>query len=556
MPEFTLIHVGDIHGHLMPRPNVQDGASGQLEGGLARVATLVRRIRAQRPSSLLVNTGDTVQGSAEALFTRGQALVDVVDLLGPDLYAPGNWDYVYGKDRFLELFGDGTGPGGAGHRWGALAANVYDEGSGELLLPATRVVDVGGVRVGVVGLSSERAINALGTWVTEGITFTADAAEIPGHVTALREEQRADVVVLISEFGVAKNLLIAEQNPGIDVVLSSDMHEETRQCVVTSTGALVSEVGQDGTRVAQLDLRVEEGRVTGWNYRLHTVDADLPDDPAVADVIARVRAPFVSGPGFRPHTNPINGALLDRPIDTVVGHTEVALHRSDPCDGTRPAVVSGTSHDFLSAAFRAAAAADVGHVRGFRYGTHVPPGPVRLEDLYHYLPVGAELAQARVSGEQLLRHLQSSSDGTFDPDPFRWTGGWVHAHAGVRYALHVRAPRGETVSQVEVQRADTGEWTALDPGGSYTMAGYWYAPAPEIVGGLSATDVEVLRGDDGRPRDATEHVVDHLATEVVRGEAPRIRLVHPLPRRIGPNPEIQPWRGGRGGAAQEDDSGS
>ncbi|WP_370585649.1 metallophosphoesterase [Tessaracoccus sp. MC1627] len=113
MAQIRFIHIGDLHGHLVPRPNVRSDGTGRLEGGLARMATLVARFRAERPDALLVNTGDTIQGSAEALFTRGQALVDVVDALGPDVFAPGNWDYLYGKERFLELFGPGSGgPGG------------------------------------------------------------------------------------------------------------------------------------------------------------------------------------------------------------------------------------------------------------------------------------------------------------------------------------------------------------------------------------------------------------------------------------------------------------
>ena len=80
MSRLRFIHIGDLHGHLVPRP-LRSDSSGGLEGGLARMATLIGRLRAEQPHSILINTGDTIQGSAEALFTRGQALVDVVDRL-------------------------------------------------------------------------------------------------------------------------------------------------------------------------------------------------------------------------------------------------------------------------------------------------------------------------------------------------------------------------------------------------------------------------------------------------------------------------------------------
>ncbi|MBB1517291.1 5'-nucleotidase C-terminal domain-containing protein [Tessaracoccus sp. MC1679] len=494
MAQIRLIHIGDLHGHLVPRPNVRGDGTGRLEGGLARMATLIARLRAERPNALLVNTGDTIQGSAEALFTRGQALVDVVDALGPDVFAPGNWDYLYGKERFLELFGPGSGgPGRSSHRWGALACNVYHDGSDRLLLPPTAILDLDGARIGFVGLSSERAINALGPWVTEGIRFSGDAHEIPGHVADLRTAG-VDIVVLVSEFGLAENILIAEDNPGIDVVLSSDMHEETHQIVRTTTEALVSEVGQDGTRLGVLDLTVGDGGITDWSHTLHVVDESIDPDPEVAALIEDVRRPFLSGADFRPHVNPINGSVLSRPIDEVVGHTEVALHRSDFVDGPRPAVISGTSHDLIAEAIRVEAAADIGHLRGFRYGTHVVPGPIRLEDLFHYLPVGAQVGVGDVPGAAIERLLENSADGALNPDPWAWKGGWLHATAGVRYRLDPDGSAGERTSEVTVRRAHGGAEEPLDVGATYRVAGFFYDAAAGKVGPLDAMGaVEVLR---------------------------------------------------------------
>ena len=95
--ELTLIHSGDIHGHLVPRHNVRSDTTGRMEGGLARMATVINHIRKANPGkTLYFNTGDTLQGSAEAMFTRGQALLEVMNLLKPDFDEPGNWDYLYG----------------------------------------------------------------------------------------------------------------------------------------------------------------------------------------------------------------------------------------------------------------------------------------------------------------------------------------------------------------------------------------------------------------------------------------------------------------------------
>ena len=118
--EVTLIHMGDLHGHLVPRPGFRDGQSGQMLGGLARMYTKIQEIRAREKNTLLVNGGDTVQGSAEVLFTRGQAMVDVLNRFNIDAFNPGNWDFVYGSRRFVELFAGKTPKA----NWNAIAANL------------------------------------------------------------------------------------------------------------------------------------------------------------------------------------------------------------------------------------------------------------------------------------------------------------------------------------------------------------------------------------------------------------------------------------------------
>lgn len=538
-----LLHMGDLHGHLLPRPHLRGDGDGRPQGGLARLYTLVRRLRSEQPHTLLFNTGDTVQGSAEALFTRGQALVDVLDRFGIDGFAPGNWDYLYGKARFLELFGPGSTEGG-GCRWGAVAANAYDAAHGTRLLPAYRMLAVGGMRIAVLGLSSDRAIDALGPWATEGIRFTRDGAELAPLLEDIRARESPDAIVLLSEFGLAKNILVAARHPSLSVVLSSDMHEETREPVVTRDGVLVSEVGQDGTRLGQFDLVVAGGRVRAWRYRLHVVDASLAEDPDIAARVEAVRRPFVAGPGFRPHVDPISGAVLDTPIDTVVGRTCVGLHRSGFAQDAVPAALQGTSSQYLAEAFRRQGRADIGHMRGFRYGTHVPAGPVRLEDLYHYMPVGPQLATGTVTGEAVVASLERSADGVFNPDPFAWTGGWLDAYAGLRFRIDPAAGKDARIAGVQVQRFGQHAWEALQPQQCYRVAGYWYARRPHRVGSLDVASPEVLRGGDGAVRDACALVAADLAEAPADPDMAGVQAAGPLPAALHGNPEIQPLRGG------------
>lgn len=539
----SLLQMGDIHGHLIPRPHLRSDGTGAELGGLAYMYTKIAEIRGHNPHTLLFNTGDTIQGSAEALYTRGQALVDVLDKFGIDAFAPGNWDYVYGTERFIELFGKG--------RWGGVAANVYYDGAvypdkaGQHVLPPYIIKRVRGLKIGIMGLSTERITLALGPWATRGFIATHDGRELPALIDKLRNEEKVDVLVLASEFGLAKNIWFAETYPGIDVVLSSDMHEETREAVITSNGTLVTEVGQDGTRLGEVSLRMRGRNIVGKDYTFHTIEpAKLRAHPGIAAQIRNVRRHFVAGRHFEPHTNPFNGMVLTRPIDSVVGMAEIGLHRSNYSYEHMPASVEGTSHDFLADAFRQQADTDVGHIRGFRYGTHVAPGPIKLEDLYHYMPIGAQIAKTTISGQMLKNYLENNVAGSFNSDIFAWTGGWLMGLSGVRYDLDLYAAKGNRIRNVMVQDRVSGEWLPLEAEAAYGFAGYWYPENAGNVGGLaSTTAVEPLHGEYGEVLDGTEVVVNYLKTHTANPETDRVRLILPLPAPAYGNPEMQPLKG-------------
>lgn len=538
----TLIQLGDLHGHLTPRPNLRADGSTSSEGGLARVATTIRDIRADSPESLLFNVGDTLQGGAEALHTEGAAMSDVLDKWSIDGYASGNWDFAYGTERYLELFKNG--------RWGGVAANLYYDGApyadktGQRVLPPYRVIKTGGLRVGVVGFTSEGG-PTVGASTTKGFRFTGEGEELPEMIDTLRNTEKVDLVVMLSELGLAKNLQLADRYPGVDVLLSADMHEETQQLVTTSSGTLVSEVGQDGTTVGQLDLQLASGSLTGWRYTFHTMDDSVPSDPDTAKQVDKIRSAFVAGKGLTTHVNPINGTTLSTPIAKVVGQADTALYRGNFSDHEMPGVVEGSSHNFLADAVREQTGADVGTIRGFRYGTTVAPGEIRLEDIYHYIPAGPYIAKGTVSGQRLRDYLEKSLDGVLNPDVFAWTRSWAPAFSGLRYDLDAYAGAGQRTKNITLFDRSTKTWLPLEPARQYTVGGYWYENKPDDVGsGLRISDTaQPVVGADGKPLDAIEVVSRHLDDFRADPELGRVRLLAPLPAPAHGNPEIQPLRG-------------
>lgn len=591
--QLTLIHIGDFHGHMIPRPNLRSDARGNRpEGGLARIYTKIKQIRnhagdehgkgkkkkkGSAKHTLLFNTGDTIQGSAEVLYTYGQAIVDVVNEFGIDGFAPGNWEFVYGTQRFIELF---AGPNPIAP-WGTVATNVRyapESGNcadGEYVLPSYIIKEVDGVRVGILGFTTDRGPQVVGSAVTEGLCFLSSApgssgipdisqveAELQVQVAKLRNEEEVDLIVMLSELGLANNSLLAQRNDGVDVILSSDMHEETPEAVVVTTPSggqtIVVEEGQDGTNLGELRLILKDGKLHKWKWKSHVIDSTIKEDKHIAALVAKARAPFVAGPDFTPQVNPFHGGTLTTPIDTVIGYTEVGLHRSNFSTEDLPGVIEGTSHDFLTDAFKTVAGTDIGAIRGFRYGTHVAPGPVKLEDLYHYMPIGPRIARGTIGGQLVKNQIENPADGSLNPDPRNWRGGWVFGFSGVSFDFDPYQSISNRASNIMVG----GE--GLDTSGEYSYASYWYDTDPDLINRLPATDIEVAVQDPATGKamfvpmaeignyeqmDGTEVVAQYLQDNLggtlrtADLETHRINLLQNLPLPVFGNQEIQPLRG-------------
>ncbi len=387
----TLIHIGDIHGHLVPRANVRSDTTGRMEGGLARMYTEIKKIRDDSlGQSLTINTGDTLQGSGEALFTRGQAMVDVLNQFGIDAYTPGNWDFLYGAARFEELF-KGTGGNAPVAPWTALSSNLYytnqfdnttacgrSDVSGnkyKRVLPAYTTKNVGALKIGIMGFTTARAIAAVGTSVTAGYQFTDGTVEYQCLINTLRNDEKVDVVVAISEMEMARDIKLAETYAGVDFILNSDMHERTMQPIVTPTGTVIVEEGQDGTMIGEIGIKVKKGQVDSWTWTPHIITDTIKEDMKIAAMVAQVRKPFLTGtfvPGQQATVGGNTTELL-RPVDEIIAYTNIDLHRSNFVDEDMPGVVEGTSHNLIADAMAAIGQAQSASIRGFRYGTHIPP---------------------------------------------------------------------------------------------------------------------------------------------------------------------------------------
>lgn len=572
--DMKLIHIGDIHGHLVERANVRSDGNGQMEGGLARMYTAIKNERGESNESLLINTGDTLQGSGEALFTSGQAMVDVLNKFGIDAYTPGNWDFLYGTDRFLELF---VGVNGQAPKapWGLLSANLYYNAdnpayaarAGQRVANAYAIKYVNGIKVGIFGLTTQRGPQVVGN-VTKGFTLTDGKAEVPEMITLLRTTHKCDVVVMISELEMARNIALTEANPGVNFVFSSDMHEETRKPIVTPGGTVLVEEGQDGTMIGVINVEIDTDtrKIVKWSWKPITINTSIPKNDNIAKVVSAVRKPFLSGSSFAgaSMTSPINNGPwtapdgtvhdikihLKRPLDEIVGYAGVDLHRSNFSHEAVPGVIEGTSHNMITDAMRwyanniAQQPVNFATLRGFRYGTHIRAGSaITMNDIYHYIPVSPLLGRASpVTGVQLKSQVENSSHSVFSPNLDDWRGGWLFGYSGVSWKLDAYNPKGSRGWEIKV------DGVPYTPTSTYAVAGYWFRTNPATVNGCENCAGGVV-GPLKDPEtneflDITEVVVKYLQrTGPALPTTGRVSLICPLPAPLFGFSEIQPLRG-------------
>ncbi len=587
--KIVFIHTGDFHGDLDPHANLRAGSS-LSEGGLARVATVVKKIRKKnKKNSIHVHTGDTMAGSAMASFTRGEALINVVDQLGIDAFTPGNWEFSFGIYRYLQYFGThadiqpivgddwktmavGIPPFEQGHkhtfgkkfpddyRWGAIASNAYingtkpveagvvNKGTGNLLTRPYKIMNVNGVKIGIFGCTTNRGPQVVSSVITKGISFTnckgevrfpqnrpiawsgdhpnqdpndptngfRVAPEIPKMINILRNEHNVDIVVMLSEAGLAENVFNAENYNGIDLIFSSDMHETTTVPVVVTqpNGAktIIMEEGEDAVQVGELEIEIKNGKLHEWEWTAHKINSKVKEDHKIAHLIKKIKAPYQSK-GFAHgkkhldpwyYTNPYNDATLDDPLDTVIGSTDIELSRNrysnefDPANFIMPAVIEGTGHNLLVDAFRVVSGAQVGEIRGFRYTNTIVPGDITLGDLYHYIPIGPQIARAAIPStpsndnkvgnldwpRNLLQNIELGGNSTMNPLVTRWSGGWAWDYSGLTldfdpYAANfnpAKHPNGSRVSNVVLS-----DGTKLEDNPTVVYASYYYDGDPNRI---------------------------------------------------------------------------
>ena len=405
-------------------------------GGLDRIATLVKAIREERgrDNTLLLDGGDTWQGSYTALQTEGADMVRAMNALGVDAMT-GHWEFTYGAQRFNELKDKADAK--------FLAGNVIDKTWEEPVFDGIQMFERAGTQVAVIGQAFPYTPIANPDYLIPDWSFGIREDNVRKEVARARAKG-AEVVVLLSHDGFDVDRKLARQVDGIDVIFTAHTHDAIPQPEEID-GTLLISSGSHGKFLSRLDLDVRDGRVADWSYRLIPVLSDAIDpDPEMTGLVEELRAPHL------------------KTLQTVLGQTETPLYRRGN--------FNGTWDDLICQALMSERDADISLSPGFRWGSALLPGQdITVEDVYNQTAITYPAAyRQQMSGEQLKLVLEDVADNLFNPDPYYQQGGDMVRMGGLGYRIDVRGKRGERISEMTLLK--TGE--RIDPARDYTVAGW------------------------------------------------------------------------------------
>jgi sulfur-oxidizing protein SoxB len=413
-------------------------------GGFAHLATLVKRLKASRPGALLLDGGDTWQGSATSLWTNAQDMVDACKVLGVDVMT-GHWEFTYGMKRVKEIVEKEFNG-----KVDFVAQNVKTTDFGDPVFQPYVIKEMAGVKVAIVGQAFPYTPIANPRYMVAEWQFGIQDENLQKMVDEARGKG-AQVVVVLSHNGMDVDLKMASRVRGVDAIFGGHTHDGVPVAVPVSNAGgttLVTNAGSNGKFLALMDFEVKGGKVVQHRYRLLPVFANLlPADAGMQALIDKVRAPYKAK------------------LEEKLAVTDGLLYRRGNFNGSWDQLICDALMDVQGA--------DIAFSPGFRWGTTLLPGQVITRELlmdqvaitYPYATL------TEMSGEMIKTILEDVADNLFNPDPYYQQGGDMVRVGGLAYTLDPMAKMGGRIGDMRLKGR------AIEAGKTYKVAGW--APVAE-----------------------------------------------------------------------------
>lgn len=423
-------------------------------GGFAHLSTLIKKIRASRPNSLLLDGGDTWQGSATALWTKGQDMVDACKLLGVDVMT-GHWEFTLGAERVKQIV-DNDFKG----KVNFLAQNIKTNEFGDQVFDPYVIKHINGIPVAIIGQAFPYTPIANPRYMVHDWSFGIQEDNMQLVVNEVRAKG-AQAVVLLSHNGMDVDLKMAGRVSGIDAILGGHTHDGVpAPIIVNNTGGqtLVTNAGSNSKFLGVLDMDVKDGKVAGFKYKLLPVFANLIEpDAEMATLIKNMRAPY-------------EAKLAEK-----LAITEGMLYRRGS--------FNGTFDQLILDALMEVKGADAAFSPGFRWGTSLLPGEaITMEHVMDQTAITyPQTTLTEMTGETIKDIMEDVCDNLFNPDPYKQQGGDMVRVGGISYTCNLRQGFGKRINNMMLNGK------ALAPNKKYKVAGW--APVAEGATGEPIWDV-------------------------------------------------------------------
>lgn len=392
-------------------------------GGFAHLTTLIKRIKGNRPGALLLDGGDTWQGSATALWTQGQDMVDACLQMGVNVMTA-HWEMTLGDKRVKHIVeNDFKG------KVDFVAQNIQTTDFGDPVFEAFVMKEMNGVPVAIIGQAFPYTPIANPRYMVPEWSFGIQEENMQKTVDAARAKG-AKVVVVLSHNGMDVDLKMASRVRGIDAILGGHTHDGMPAPVVVENGGgktLVTNAGSNSKFLGVLDFDVKEGRIQGFQYRLLPVFANfLPADVEMQALIQKVRAPYAAKLGEK------------------LAMTEGTLYRRGN--------FNGSFDQLIVDALMEVKGAEIAFSPGFRWGTSLlPNSAITMEHVMDQTATTySYTTMTEMTGTAIKTVLEDVADNLFNPDPYYQQGGDMVRVGGLTYAIEPAAAMGKRIQDMRL----------------------------------------------------------------------------------------------------------
>jgi sulfur-oxidizing protein SoxB len=450
------IQPGSRDAHAFTYLNFEEAAKvyGKV-GGFAHLKTLVDKMRAQRPGALLLDGGDTWQGSATSLWTNAQDMVDAGIALGVNVMTP-HWEAMFGATRVMEIVNKDFKNAGVDF----VAQNIVTNDFGDQVFKPYVMKEMNGVKVAILGQAFPYTPIANPRYHVPDWSYGIRDDSMQKWVDEARAKG-AQVVILLSHNGMDVDLKLATRVTGIDAIFGGHTHDGVPKPVPVKNAkgvTLVTNAGSNGKFLGVMDFDVRGGKVQSFKYRLLPVFSNLlPADPGMDALIKKVRAPY------------------EAKLNEKLAVTDDFLYRRGN--------FNGTWDQLLVDALMEVKGADAAFSPGFRWGTTLLPGdPITMERLMDQTAITyPQTTLTNMTGETIKSIMEDVADNLFNADPYYQQGGDMVRVGGIEYTINPTKKMGQRISGMMMKGKP------VDPGKTYIVAGW--APVAEGATGEPVWDV-------------------------------------------------------------------